>query len=350
MHPKISRLIKPLYPRLRDNACTSEYPEVPGIQPRCFFLTHNHFEDMDGESHSKSNTFEAEYIAALALLLTHKGYEDSQITVITPYLGQVRALRQKLRQHEETSGIRIAAVDNFQGEENDIILLSLVRSNRLGQMGFLAVENRICVSLTRAKHGMFIVGNKSMLEKHPLWTQIIESLRQDKAISDKLTVEHDDRTVQVKSAQDIYSLLDPEQAKRWAELNQACADRWAELGNEDSRKSGKERKRENKEKGGKGGEKGARGYAPPSREVDGQDRRHDKRNKGKVEKAEPNEVSPPPLPGSDDKAWPDLGPKELVPLSQDGKGNDGGESPDAKKSGTKEKRSKKKGALLIHFG
>ena len=45
-------------------------------------------------------------------------------------------------------GVRITAVDNFQGEENDIILLSLVRSNDKGKVGFLKIENRICVALS----------------------------------------------------------------------------------------------------------------------------------------------------------------------------------------------------------
>ncbi len=50
--------------------------------------------------------------------------------------------------------VRVCAVDNFQGEENDIILLSLVRSNKTKQIGFLAEDNRICVSLSRAKMGL----------------------------------------------------------------------------------------------------------------------------------------------------------------------------------------------------
>ena len=48
-------------------------------------------------------------------------------------------------------GVRVTVVDNFQGEENDIILLSLVRSNEDGNIGFLKIENRVCVALSRAK-------------------------------------------------------------------------------------------------------------------------------------------------------------------------------------------------------
>jgi superfamily I DNA and/or RNA helicase len=54
--------------------------------------------------------------------------------------------------------VRIMVVDNFQGEENDIILLSLVRSNTEAKIGFLKTENRVCVALSRAKMGFYIIG------------------------------------------------------------------------------------------------------------------------------------------------------------------------------------------------
>ena len=56
------------------------------------------------------------------------------------------------------SEVKITVVDNFQGEENDIILLSLVRSNREAKIGFLKTENRVCVALSRAKMGFYIIG------------------------------------------------------------------------------------------------------------------------------------------------------------------------------------------------
>ena len=56
------------------------------------------------------------------------------------------------------NGVKITVVDNFQGEENDIILLSLVRSNREAKIGFLKTENRVCVALSRAKKGFYIIG------------------------------------------------------------------------------------------------------------------------------------------------------------------------------------------------
>jgi len=64
---------------------------------------------------------------------------------------------------ESIKKVRVTTVDNFQGEENDIILLSLVRNNDKNRIGFLKVANRVCVALSRAKMGQFIFGNYNIL-------------------------------------------------------------------------------------------------------------------------------------------------------------------------------------------
>lgn len=210
MHPKISRLIKPYYPQLRDHSSTERYPEIRGINARSYFMTHFHFEDDEGESHSHLNTFEANFVSALCAHLVSCGYEESQITVLSPYLGQVRLLKKRIQRDPTTQQIAVTAVDNFQGEENDIIVISLVRSNRARQMGFLAVENRINVALTRARHGIFIVGNADMLEKHTLWSQILTELKSDQCFGDTLPlVDKEQKGVfEVKSADEISVFLD----------------------------------------------------------------------------------------------------------------------------------------------
>jgi len=74
-------------------------------------------------------------------------------------------------------GMKITVVDNYQGEESDIILLSLVRSNEKGNVGFLKTENRICVALSRAKYGLYIMGNMDNLyNSGNLWKEIKETL------------------------------------------------------------------------------------------------------------------------------------------------------------------------------
>lgn len=70
-------------------------------------------------------------------------------------------------------------VDSFQGQEADIIILSFVRSNQYDEIGFLSHSNRICVALSRAKHGFYAVGNFDMLaKKDDLWRDIIDVSKQ----------------------------------------------------------------------------------------------------------------------------------------------------------------------------
>eukprot|EP00927_Polykrikos_kofoidii_P034052 TRINITY_DN28882_c0_g1_i1.p1 TRINITY_DN28882_c0_g1~~TRINITY_DN28882_c0_g1_i1.p1 ORF type:complete len:1871 (+),score=353.17 TRINITY_DN28882_c0_g1_i1:773-6385(+) len=244
MHPKVSRLMKPLYPQLRDHPSVSEYPEVKGVNARCFFMTHSNYEDEEGESHSKQNTFEADFIGALCAHLVKSGYDESQITVLSPYLGQVRLIKSKLRKSAYTENMAVVAVDNFQGEENDVIVISLVRSNRTQTMGFLAVENRINVALTRARHGMFIVGNGGMLEKHSLWSKIMATLRSDDCFATRIPlIEYESGGIyDAKSSDDISVLLGDSSFETGDILHgsrQKVADRWAVLSKEDGKSPGK---------------------------------------------------------------------------------------------------------------
>jgi superfamily I DNA and/or RNA helicase len=75
-------------------------------------------------------------------------------------------------------------VDKYQGEENEIILLSLVRSNSRAKIGFLEIENRVCVALSRAKKGLYIVGNMDNLcgSGSRLWQSIKRTLEENDEI------------------------------------------------------------------------------------------------------------------------------------------------------------------------
>lgn len=145
-----------------------------------YFVTVNIFflQDFVDEGKSRSNIHEARYLAALCRYFILQGYDQSMITILTMYVGQLNQLK------NETSerifhGVRICAVDNFQGEENDIILLSLVRSNEEGNIGFLRISNRVCVALSRARKGFYCIGNlELMCRKEKLWATIIEDMRE----------------------------------------------------------------------------------------------------------------------------------------------------------------------------
>lgn len=73
--------------------------------------------------------------------------------------------------------------DNYQGEENDIIILSLVRSNPDKKIGFLKTHNRICVALSRARCGLFVIGNMQLLaEVDEMWKKILKSASEQKEL------------------------------------------------------------------------------------------------------------------------------------------------------------------------
>lgn len=79
--------------------------------------------------------------------------------------------------------VHITVVDEYQGEENEIIILSLVRSNVEANIGFLQTENRVCVALSRAKKGFFMIGNMDVLSKYSrLWQKVKKNLEKLDAI------------------------------------------------------------------------------------------------------------------------------------------------------------------------
>src|SRR5258708_2330707 len=73
--------------------------------------------------------------------------------------------------------LRIATVDNFQGEEAKVIIVSLVRSNKEKKVGFLRTTNRINVLLSRAQHGMYLIGNTDTYSNVPMWAQVLHMLQ-----------------------------------------------------------------------------------------------------------------------------------------------------------------------------
>ena len=176
MRPEIASLICPtIYEKLLNHKDVEKYEHVKGVGSDVFFIDHSKPEKDKEKSHS--NEHEADFIAALCKYLLKQGYEPKHITVLTMYSGQLLELKKRMKR-EDFNGVRVAAVDDFQGEENEIILLSLVRSNPDGKIGFLEIENRICVSLSRAKIGLYVIGNMSMLrdKDHTVWPQILTDL------------------------------------------------------------------------------------------------------------------------------------------------------------------------------
>eukprot|EP00736_Rhodelphis_marinus_P012547 Rmarinus@m.28198 len=115
---------------------------------------------------SKSNPSEVKITTAYVRRLAGLGVPYKDMAVITPYLAQVDALRISLREERER-GLEIGTVDGFQGREKEAVVISLVRSNPKGEVGFLSDERRMNVAVTRARRHVCLVGDSSTMESNP---------------------------------------------------------------------------------------------------------------------------------------------------------------------------------------
>ncbi|KAH6914275.1 hypothetical protein BKA70DRAFT_1558250 [Coprinopsis sp. MPI-PUGE-AT-0042] len=233
MRPSISSLIRnTLYPKLVDNDLVKAYPDVRGLSKNVFFLDHQHPENGGvEEGGSRYNTYEVEMIRDLVLYLLRQGSysQEGDIVVLCAYLGQLAKVRDALRdkvaividerdqadlamreddaedgsegpegpqiEHVKVSQrVRLRTVDNYQGEESKIVILSLVRNvgspetqiagGHRPTIGFLKSENRTNVALSRAKEGLFILGNRNLLaSKSRMWRTVLEELEQNDSIA-----------------------------------------------------------------------------------------------------------------------------------------------------------------------
>ena len=261
MRPEISTLIREtIYPRLVDHGTTRILPDVVGMRNNVFWLDHvNEEEGRQADTHQKShsNLWEVDMTHALVRHIVRQGvYNSSEIAVLTPYGGQLQKLRAKMRsdfeivlserdqetlakegfdletpspdeeQSADQSGVsrkplqkkklsdllRIATVDNFQGEEAKIVIISLVRSNNAQKVGFLKTTNRINVLLSRAQHGMYLIGNRDTYSNVPMWTQVLDLLQAKDSIGKAFGLRcprHPDTEILVSNP-DEFGRLSPE--------------------------------------------------------------------------------------------------------------------------------------------
>jgi superfamily I DNA and/or RNA helicase len=189
MKPEISILMKLFYnTEIRDHESCSNRPNIRGIKQNISFISHNNFEENCDEGKSKINKFEANYLISLAKYLIKQDYKPKQITILTTYLGQMFLIRNQSKK-ENLEDVIISTVDNYQGEENDIVLLSLVRSNEEGRIGFLGIENRICVAFSRARNGFYCIGNFNIFNRvKNKWKAIIETMNKRNCLNAGLSL------------------------------------------------------------------------------------------------------------------------------------------------------------------
>ncbi|KAI9675804.1 MAG: hypothetical protein M1829_003229 [Trizodia sp. TS-e1964] len=216
MHPEIADISRStLYPYLKDHESTHMHFPVAGMVNRVYWFDHTSPEDQSDTtsafSKSFSNTFEAEMVSNMVKYLMEQNvYDLGDIAVLTPYNCQLALLTKCLRSfftifltdkdrealidsgllsQEELSMsgqrskinlcdmLKVATIDNFQGEEAKVVIISTVRSNQRGSVGFLKTQNRINVACSRARDGFYIIGNAALMAKTNMWSTIVNLLK-----------------------------------------------------------------------------------------------------------------------------------------------------------------------------
>ncbi|XP_061745463.1 NFX1-type zinc finger-containing protein 1 isoform X2 [Nerophis ophidion] len=206
MRPEIARLLTPnIYSDLENHPSVLNFDDIRGLNTNVFFVEHNELETQFKEEHSHKNLHEAKFVVAFCRYLLLQEYNPEQITILTTYTAQLHCLH-KLMPGDQFKGVRVHVVDKYQGEENDIVLLSLVRSNTQGKVGFLNISNRVCVALSRAKKGLYCIGNSQMLGHVQLWKNTFQILKEKDQIGRALTLccqNHPERKVEASCADDF---------------------------------------------------------------------------------------------------------------------------------------------------
>ncbi|KAF7018206.1 hypothetical protein CFC21_031518 [Triticum aestivum] len=146
-------------------------------------------EDKEGTGNSRRNMVEVAVVLHLiqTIFISWKRMDQGlSIGVVSPYKAQVDAIKSRLGKKYDTCDgfhVRVKSTDGFQGEEDDIIILSTVRSNERGVVGFLADNRRTNVALTRARHCLWIVGNAHTLSKSGTeWTDLVADAERRKCV------------------------------------------------------------------------------------------------------------------------------------------------------------------------
>ncbi|KAI0469628.1 P-loop containing nucleoside triphosphate hydrolase protein [Xylaria cf. heliscus] len=240
MRPEISELIRHNYPALRDAQGTHNRPHLLGFQDDVIFVNHNHPEirhdvlqdKLDPTvTSSKQNLYEADMVLKCVRYLGQQHYKTDNLVILTPYLGQLSLLRERLSEDHDPilsdfdshdlveagvlpaasadvnkKPIRLSTIDNYQGEESDIVVASLTRSNENGEIGFMAAPERLNVLISRARNALIMIGNASTFMNASKggeeWTRLFNNMKSQAKIHDGFPIKcekHPDRVMTIHS-------------------------------------------------------------------------------------------------------------------------------------------------------
>lgn len=153
--------------------------DLPEVETSEFTSTPLHFIDTAGagydeqiepDGESRLNEQEAALVVRKVTQLLEMGVRPDQVAVISPYAAQVRLLRKLL----DRDDLEIDTVDGFQGREKEVVVISLVRSNSNGEIGFLADVRRMNVALTRARRKLLVIGDSATIANHTFYQRLLE--------------------------------------------------------------------------------------------------------------------------------------------------------------------------------
>ncbi|XP_013143932.1 PREDICTED: NFX1-type zinc finger-containing protein 1-like [Papilio polytes] len=208
MRPALAALISPhIYPHLQNHPSVENFPDVRGMTNNLFFLSHDFKEKQVDESSSKCNEKEGDLALGLANYLVQQDYAAEDVTILTGYSGQMFYLRKQRAFYAHLKDVKITVVDNYQGEESKIIILSLVRNNNENKIGFLGTVNRICVALSRAREGFYMFGNIDILKTNSeLWEKIASTLENNGSLGSRMRLRcerHPEEMIWISDAADF---------------------------------------------------------------------------------------------------------------------------------------------------
>ncbi|KAF8159698.1 P-loop containing nucleoside triphosphate hydrolase protein [Crassisporium funariophilum] len=245
MRPEISALIRNLtYPELVDAPKTRNRPDLIGVQDNIVFIDHAHQEDANSQlfdrrdmasKSSKQNSYEALMILKIVKYLSQQGYGTDNLVILTPYLGQLNKLRDTLKEDNDPilndldsyelvraglvnpaqakltkKPLRLATIDNYQGEESDIVIVSLTRSNPNCDIGFMFSPERLNVLLSRARNALIMIGNaetfKGARKGKELWNKLFDLLGHGGHVYDGFPIvceRHPDKTAVIRDPKDF---------------------------------------------------------------------------------------------------------------------------------------------------
>lgn len=139
------------------------------------------FEEILHDEHRSFANHGEYFIIREHIIINAEKLSGASIGLISPYAEQVRYIRQQIADDDilRSMDIEVNSIDGFQGQEKEVIYISLVRSNDAGEIGFLKDERRLNVAMTRAQKKLIIVGDSATIAQHTLFTEMITHIEKE---------------------------------------------------------------------------------------------------------------------------------------------------------------------------